>query len=53
MAGEACGVHLAEVWLPVSHATARALSALKAEHALRADAGRVLRPARPVVGCVA
>jgi hypothetical protein len=41
------------VWPPVSRATSCALSALeakRAEHALRADTGRVLRPTRPVVG---
>jgi hypothetical protein len=33
----------------VSRATTRALSTLEAERALRADAGRVQWPARPVV----
>jgi hypothetical protein len=34
----------------VSRATAHALSAFEAKRALHADAGRVLLPARPVVG---
>jgi hypothetical protein len=34
----------------VSRATARALSALEAERALRAEAGSILRSARAVVG---